>query len=316
MKRALIILALILFVFSGCITDDETSSVFTNTETSNVKMDASEKDESFENTLATEQWENTAKENGNDVLRKFTKEYNGDENNYILTVMEYINGEHTSKIITVYTDGKKIHDETYRYNGDTLIYSNKSDYTLGISVPAFSHTYSIVEYDSEYAYYESEMHFSEDGAITEGFQTNYKEDGTTHSTEEISQKELDGYVCRYSVITNYENGVAIGITHLAYDRNMNYFYTEKRTVDDVVLYTKKSVNNIDMYIFPEVGSMSVSGVEYEFFESNGDTVAKGRIENNIINLYENTSNLSAQEAIDIVGDILDKAQEFGLLTNS
>lgn len=313
MKRTLIIiLALIAFVFSGCITDGETSSNFTNPETSNAEKDAPEKDESFENLLATEQWEKTTTENGNDVLRKYTKEYNGDENNYILTVMEYTNGEHTGKKITVITEGNRTHDETYEYNGDTLIYSCKNDYTPSRADPSCSYIFCINEYDSEYAYYESEMHYSEDGAVTQGLQTKYNEDGTIYSTEEISQKELDGYICRYSVITNYENSVAIGITHLAYDRNMNYFYTEKRTAEDVVLYAKKSVSGIDLYTFPGVGGVSISGTECEFFDANGNTVAKGHMENNIITLYEITGNLSEQDAVGIVDNILKKAQEFGI----
>ena len=61
--------------------------------------------------------------------------------------------------------------------------------------------------------------------------------------------------------------------------------------------------------------MSVFETEYEFFDLNENSLAKGRIENNMINLYENTSNLSAKEVIDIVGNILDNANELGVLKN-
>lgn len=317
MKKTFIILvALVLSVFSGCMANRETSSGSSNTEMSNIDNDTSVNDESVENPLSTECWETTSKKDGNDVLRKFTKEYNGDIDSYNITAVEYTNGELTGKIITVYTDGEKTHDEEYRYNGDTLIYSDKSDYAPNASIPFFSSVYGINEYENGFAYYKSETYYSEDGAIIEGLRTNYNEDGTIHSTEEYSQKELDGYACTYFIITYYKNNVATGITHRAYDRNMNYFYTEERTGDDVILYAKKSFDGICMYIFPEVGNMSVSGTEYEFFEPNGNTVAKGRLENNIMNLYENTSNLSVQEALDIVNDILSKAQEFGFLPNS
>lgn len=305
MKRCfMLILVLVLFLFSACVPERETSEAPLESMPDRITAPS-------EDPLATEKWETTTKENGDSVLRKFTKEYNDGKDNYTLTAMKYTNGEHTEKIITVYTDGKKTHDEVYRYDGDTLIYSNKSDYTSDISVPAFSHTYSIVEHDSGYAYYESEMHFSEDGAITEGFQTNYNEDGTTHSTEEISQKELDGYVCRYSVITNYENNIAIGISHLAYDKNMDYWYREKRTAENELLYTRKDVNDLLTVTFPNVGAYAVSGIEYEFFDADGRLFAKARLENMMFNIYEISEGVSTQDAVDTANVIITKAREYG-----
>lgn len=97
------------------------------------------------------------------------------------------------------------------------------------------------EYDSDYAYYEYEHTYSADGAITDGNRTYYTEDGAVMKTEEVSQKELDGYACSYTVTTLYENGVVSGFTHTAEDRNLDYWYVEKLTADGETVYIRKKL---------------------------------------------------------------------------
>ncbi len=114
MRKISIVLAVLLalLIVSACVQEGDVSKDASLTSESVPQQDESE---TSADSLVTEEWENTTKENGDTVLRKYTKEYNGDESNYTLTAMKYTNGEFTEKIITVYTDGKKTHDETYRY---------------------------------------------------------------------------------------------------------------------------------------------------------------------------------------------------------
>lgn len=310
MKRCFVlILASVLFLFSSCVPETEIS------ETQSAPVESTPEEEASVSTkdpLATEEWESATKENGDSVLRKYTKEYNGDKKNYTLTAMKYINGEFTEKIITVYTDGKKTHDETYEYDGDTLLLCRKCDYDPETSAPVYYDTYEVDQYDSGYAYYESKLHFSEGGAITDGNRTYYTEDGSVLKTEKISQKEMEGYACTYTVTTFYENGAASGFTHTAEDRNMDYWYMEKLTADGGTIFTREKLNGAITVTFPNVGAYSVVGTEYEFFDADGRWFAKARFENLMFNIYEIAEGVSTQDAINMANTIIEKAREYGL----
>lgn len=311
MRKISIVLAILLALLlaSACVQEGDVSKDASLVSESVPQQDESE---TSADSLVTEEWENTTEENGDTVLRKYTKEYNGDESNYTLTAMKYTNGELTEKIITVYTEGEKTHDETYRYDGDVLLHSDKSDYEPGVSVPKYSHGYAVDEYDSDYAYYEYEHTYSADGAITDGNRTYYTEDGAVMKTEEVSQKELDGYACSYTVTTLYENGVVSGFTHTAEDRNLDYWYVEKLTADGETVYIRKKINDSIIVTFPDVGAYSVSGIEYEIFSADGHMFAKARFENGMLNIYEIAEGVSTQDAINMANAIVAKAREHSL----
>lgn len=310
MKRYFVLIpVLLLLLFSACVPETEISENASAPAESTPEEEASV---SVKDPLATEEWESATKENGDSVLRKYTKEYNGDEENYTLTAMKYTNGEFTEKIITVYTDGKKTHDETYKYDGDTLLLCRKCDYDPETSDPVYYDTYEVDQYDSGYAYYESKLHLSVGGAITDGNRTYYTEDGSVLKTEEVSQREMKGYACTYTVTTFYENGAVSGFTHTAEDRNMDYWYVEKRTADGETLYTREKLNGAITVTFPDVGAYSVAGTEYEFFDADGNLFAKARLENLMLNIYEIAEGVSTQDAVDAANAIITKAHEYGL----
>ena len=130
--------------------------------------------------------------------------------------------------------------------------------------------------------------------------------------EEISQKEMEGYACAYTVTTLYENGVVSGFTHTAEDRNMDYWYVEKLTADGETLYIREKIDDSIIVTFPDVGAYSVSGSGYEFFSADGHMFAKARFENGTLNIYEIAEGVSTQEAVDTANAIVAKAREHSL----
>lgn len=307
MKRYfMLILVLLLFLFSACVPERETSEAPLESTPDRITAPS-------EDPLATEEWENTTKENGNKVLRKYTKVYDGDKKDYTITAMAYIESSLVEKIITVYTDGKETHDETYKYDGDTLILCAKRDYDPKTSALVYSDTYEADQYDLGYAYSESRLHFSDDGYVTDGIRTYYAEGGSVLREEKQSVKELDGYKCSYTVVTYYDTGGKISrITHMAFDKNMEYSYGEMRTAEDEILYTSKKVGGVTTLFFPDVGGCSSDKTQWSFFTSDGVEFARARSENETVNIYEIAEGLTAQQAVDAANAILAKAREYGL----
>ncbi len=313
MKKVLfLIIVFALLTFSACDTESEVSKNEPQQESNVSESKISESSEVSEDPLATKEWENETRKDGKIILYKYTKVFDGDTDNYTITALEYTDDVLTGKVITVVTDGVKTHEEEYKYDGETVIRSSKNDYTAESGdMPVYSVGTEIFDYD-DYASREYEHYYSADGTFEKGTNKYYKADGSLYRTEELSAKTMDGYDCTYTVTTTYENGAVVNIMHTASDRDLKYSYYEYRTADDVILYTTKRLEDINILFFPAVGSMTAKKTEYEFFDADGNTISKGRLENSTINLYENTSGLSTEEALKIVEDIINKVNEFGL----
>lgn len=80
-----LVVLLALLLVSACVQEGDVSKDASLTSESVPQQDESE---TSADSLVTEEWENTTEENGDTVLRKYTKEYNGDESNYTLTAMK------------------------------------------------------------------------------------------------------------------------------------------------------------------------------------------------------------------------------------
>lgn len=308
-KRFFLLVIGLLLLCSACAPNNELS----NTSVQDESLLIEESLELSADVLATEKWENTFKKNGNIILQKFTKEYDGDTDNFSITALEYTNGEFTGKIITVYTDGKKSHDEEYEYDGEILLYCRKTDYSRDTSASVFSYVYSVDKNDSEYAYCEGKEYYSEEGTLSNSDWVYYNDDTSVLKTEQVTQKEIEGYLCQYYVITEYENGTVTSITHRAFDNiKLEYYYEEKRSSEDIVIYTKTNLNNITTYTFPNIGGYIIKENEFEFFGPEKGFVAKARFENGMLTIYETANNISQQDALNKVKQIASKAKDYGL----
>lgn len=95
---------------------------------SEIEGASSEDEVSEKEPLSVERWETTTVSEGKTVVRKFTKEYNGNKNNYTTTTEVYVDSVFIEKSIIVFSDGYQSYKEKHQYQNSELFFSEKIGY--------------------------------------------------------------------------------------------------------------------------------------------------------------------------------------------